>query len=162
MLSNLRNQILNSLIQFITNMKGYKYFCNAVLNDDLFFTIYDYLRFHPQVAREYYHILSTDDFDKLTVEDWKDVAEDAIYWLEHDQLPNVYVLKEDDNSPGMDTWGTLYYQTLAYMGRSKKYTKTIRTMELGEIVNVCRDCIEDFKDLRDEIRELNDKDLEEI
>lgn len=139
-----------------------KVFYNAVLNDDLFFTIYDYLRFHPQAAREYYHILSTDDFENLTVDDWKDVAEDAIFWLEHDQLPKVYVLKADDNSPGMNTWGTLYYQTLAYMGRKKIHGKTIRQMELGEIVKACRDCIENFKDLRDEIREITDTDLTKI
>ena len=90
------------------------------------------------------------------------MAEDAIFWLEHYQLPKVYVIKENDDSPGMNTWGTLYYQTLSYMGRSKKYTKTIRTMELGEIVKVCRECIENMKDLRDQIRELNDQDLEEI
>ena len=143
-------------------MEKNKVFMNAVMNDDLFFTIYDYLRFHPQVAREYYHVLSTDDFNKLTVEDWKDVAEDAIYWLEHDQLPKVYVLKQDDNSPGMDTWGTLYYQTLAYMGRQKNYGKTIRQMELGEIVRECRNCIEDFKRLMDEIRETTYEDLNEI
>lgn len=140
----------------------FKYFFNAVVQEDLFFTIYDYLRFHPQVASEYYKIFTTDDLDKLSVEDWKDVAEDAIYWLEHDQLPKVYVLKDNDNSPGMDTWGTLYYQTLAYMGRKKTYNKTIRQMELGEIVKTCRDCIEDFKDLRDEIREVTDEDLENI
>ena len=140
----------------------FKYFFNAVVHEDLFFTIYDYLRFHPQVAREYYKVLTIDDLDKMSVEDWKDVAEDVIYWLEHDQLPKVYVLNDDGNSPGMDTWGTLYYQTLAYMGRKKIYGKTIRQMELGEIVKACRDCIEDFKDLRDEIRELNDNDLDKI
>lgn len=140
----------------------FKYFFNAVVHEDLFFTIYDYLRFHPQAAHKYYHIITIDDLDKLSVEDWKDVAEDAIYWLEHDQLPKVYKLEENDNCPSMDTWGTLYYQTLAYLGRQKTWGKTIRSMEIWEIVKACQDCIEDFKDLRDEIRELNENDLNKI
>ena len=144
--------------------KKNKIFYNAVIDSDLFYTIYDYLRFHPSVAREYYHILSTDDFNNLTIEDWKDVAEDSIYWLEHDQLPTVYKLNRDDNSPDMSTWGTLYYQTLAYMARvyPKYIGSTIRSMSLEETVHVCIDCIENMKDLKDEIRELNDNDLENI
>lgn len=139
-----------------------KYFLNAVLNIDLFYTIYDYFRFHPQIAHEYYHVLTTDDFNNLTVEDWKNAAEDTIYWLEHNQFLKVYKLNDNDNSPSMETWGTLYYQTLAYMGRKKIYGNTIRQMDLGEILKVCKDCIEDMKVLKDEIRELNDKDLEDI
>jgi len=144
--------------------KKNKIFYNAVIDFDLFYTIYDYLRFHPSVAREYYHILSIDDFDNLTIEDWKDVAEDSIYWLEHDQLPTVYKLNRDDNSPDMSTWGTLYYQTLAYMGRvyPKYIGSTIRSMSLEETVHVCVECIENMKDLKDEIRELNDNDLENV
>lgn len=140
----------------------FKYFFNAVVHEDLFFTIYDYLRFHLQAAREYYHIVTIDDLDKLSVEEWKDVAEDAIYWLEHEQLPKVYKIGENDNSPTRDTWGTLYYQTLAYLGRKNICSKTIRSMEIGEIIKACRDCIEDFKDLRDDIRELNENDLNKI
>lgn len=141
--------------------KKNKVFMNTVMNDDLFFTIYDYLRFHPQVARENYNILTTDDFEKLSVEDWKDVAEDAIYWLEHDQLPKVYVLKQDDNSPSIDTWGTLYYQTLAYMNRNN-IRKSTRQMDIVELVKTCRDCLEDMKNLMDEIRETTYEDLKEL
>ena len=139
----------------------YKYFYNAVIHEDLFFTIYDYLRFNPSAARQY-NIFSTSDLDNLTCEDWKDVAEDAIYWLEHTQFPKIYKLGEDANSPSMDTWGTLYYQTLSYMGRKKIYGKTIRQMEVEEIAKQCRDCIEDFKDLMNEIHEPTDEDLENI
>lgn len=136
-----------------------KVFYNGVIQEDLFFTIYDYLRFHPDVARTYYAVFTTDDFDNLSCEDWKDVAEDAIYWLEHDQLPKVHIIGIDDNSPDMTTWGTLYYQTLAYMDRNKIYHKTIRQMKLNEIVKQCQDCIEEFKNLKDEIREPNDTDI---
>ena len=139
----------------------YKYFYNAVIHEDLFFTIYDYLRFNPSSARQY-NIFSTSDLDNLTCEDWKDVAEDSIYWLEHTQFPKIYKLSEDANSPSMDTWGTLYYQVLSYMGRKKIYGKTIRQMEIEEIAKQCRNCIEDFKDLMDEIHEPTDKDLENI
>ena len=79
----------------------------------MFFTIYDYLRFNPSAARQY-NIFSTSDLDNLTCEDWKDAAEDAIYWLMHNQLPNVTVLDIEDESPSADTWRTLYYQTLTY------------------------------------------------
>ena len=91
-----------------------KVFYNAVLDGDLFFTIYDYLRFHPAEVKEYYNIRTTDDFDNLSLEDWKDLAEDAIFWLEHYQLPEVKML--DDIAPSMNTWGTLYYQTCNYLG----------------------------------------------
>lgn len=141
--------------------KKNKVFMNAVMNDDLFFTIYDYLRFHPQIARKNYNILTTDDFEKLSVEDWKDVAEDTIYWLEHDQLPKVYLLGYDDNSPSMDTWGTLYYQTLAYMSRNNIH-KSTRQMDIVELVKTCRDCLEDMKNLMDEIRETTYEDLKEL
>lgn len=137
-----------------------KVFYNGVIQEDLFFTIYDYLRFHPDVARTYYHVLTIDDFDNLSCEDWKDVAEDAIKWLESKQLPKVHIIGIDDNSPDMDTWGTLYYQTLAYMMRSKNhYTKTIRTMNLDEIVSMCKECIEDFKHLVSEIHEPTDEEV---
>jgi len=142
-------------------MEKNKVFYNAVINEDLFFAIYDYIRFNPDCARQY-HIFSISDLDKLSLEDWKDLAGDTIYWLEHIQFPNIYVLKDDDNSPGIDTWGTLYYQTLSYMGHKKIYGKTIRQMELDEIVKQCRDCIENAKNLRDEIRPLNDNDLNNI
>ena len=48
------------------------------------------------------------------------------------------------------------------MGRKKIYGNTIRQMEVEEITKQCRDCIEDFKDLMDEIHEPTDEDLENI
>ena len=137
-----------------------KVFYNAVIQEDLFFTIYDYLRFNPNVAHQY-NVLSTYDFDNLTCEDWKDVAEDAIFWLMHNQLPKVTTLGIDDDSPSMDTWGTLYYQTLAYIDRKfPVYAHVkIRGSKIETVVHLCNECIEDLKDLIDAIHEPTDEDI---
>lgn len=137
-----------------------KVFYNAVIDLDLFFTMYDYLRFNPGAAK-YYGISSTLDFDNLTLEDWKDLGDDAMRWLEIMQLPKIYVIGADDYSPDSNTWGTLYYQTLNYMGivYPKYKFKTIRTMSRDEIVSVCTECIEYLKEKVKEIREPNDEDI---
>ena len=139
-----------------------KTFYNAVIDGDLFFTIYDYLRFHPCEVKEYYNIKTTDDFDNLTLEDWKDLAEDAIYWLEHTQLPTVNKLTNDDPSPTMETWGTLYYQTCNYLGIREVGEPTLRSRDLNGTVKACINCIEYLKEKMDEIRDVTDEDLEKI
>lgn len=141
-------------------LKQNKVFYNAVLDGDLFFTIYDYLRFNPASARDY-KVFSTYDFDKLTCADWKDLAEDAIFWLEHRQLSKAYSMKGEDCAPDASTWGTLYYQTLTYM-MLKDIRKSTREMEYDELREHCVACINHLKELADEIREPNDKDLENI
>lgn len=136
-----------------------KVFYNAVIDLDLFFTMYDYLRFNPGVAKEY-KVFSTLDFDNLTLEDWKDLGDDTLRWLECMQYPKVHLMLEDEASPTADTWGTLYYQTLNYMGIVyPKYLKTIRTMTFDETKQVCKDCIEYLKEKVKEIREPNDEDI---
>lgn len=139
-----------------------KTFYNAVIDGDLFFTIYDYLRFHPKEVKEYYNIKTTDDFDNLSIDDWKDLAEDAIYWLEHYQLPKVTVLHDDNPAPSMDIWGTLYYQTCNYMGIREVGQPTLHSRDLNGIVKACIGCIEYLKEKRLEIREVTDEDLEKI
>lgn len=138
-------------------IKQNKVFYNVVIDGDLFFTIYDYLRFNPGCARDY-KVFSTRDFDNLILDDWKDLAEDAIFWLEHDQLPKVYVMKGEECTPSPDTWGTLYYQTLNYMA-IKNIRKSIREMTLNETIVHCIACIEYLKELALEIREPNDEDI---
>lgn len=138
----------------------YKYFFNAVIDGDLFFAIYDYIRFHPSAALNDYKIRTTDDFDNLTLEDWKDLAEDAIFWLEHYQLPKVKML--DDIAPSMETWGTLYYQTCNYLGIKEVGQPTLHSRDLNGIVKACINCIEYLKEKRFEIRELDDSDLETL
>ena len=140
-----------------------KVFYNAVIQEDLFFTIYDYFRFNPNAARQY-NVFSTSNLYNLTCEDWKDAAKDAIYWLTNNQLPNVTILGMDDDAPSMDTWGTLYYETLAYIDRnhSKCIGRRIRGSEIETIVCLCNKCIEDLKDLMDAIHEPTDEDIDKI
>ena len=137
-----------------------KTFYNAVIDGDLFFTIYDYIRFHPAAALNDYKIRTTDDFDNLTLEDWKDLADDAIFWLEHYQLPEVKML--DDIAPSMDTWGTLYYQTCNYLGIKEVGQPTLHSRDLNGIVKACINCIEYLTEKMDEIRDVTDNDLENI
>ena len=140
-----------------------KVFYNAVIQEDLFFTIYDYFRFNPNAARQY-NVFSTSNLYNLTCEDWKDAAKDAIYWLTNNQLPNVTILGMDDDAPSMDTWGTLYYETLAYIDRNhlKCIGRRIRGSEIETVINLCNECIEDFKDFIDAIHEPTDEDLDKI
>lgn len=137
-----------------------KIFYNAVINSDLFYTIYDYLRFNREACLDY-KIFSTKDFDCLTYEDWIYLAHDAIKWLEKEQLPKVSELDFEDNSPTADTWGTLYYQTLSFMS-VKNIRKSIRSAKLNEIIDTCNKCIEYLKEEADKIREPNEYDLEKI
>ena len=137
-----------------------KTFYNAVIDGDLFYTIYDYLRFNPAIAKNEYNILSTNDFDKLSYYDWLDLAEGAIFWLENMQLPKVTLLY--DYNPSMDTWGTLYYQTVNYMSIKEVGSPTLRNRDLNGILEACRNCIEYLKEKRLEIREVTDEDLEKI
>ena len=137
-----------------------KTFYNAVIDGDLFFTIYDYLRFHPSAALNDYKIRTTNDFDNLSLEDWGDLAEDAIFWLEHYQLPEVKML--DDIAPSMDTWGTLYYQTVNYISIKEVGQPTLHSRDLNGIVKACINCIEYLKEKRFEIREVTDEDLKNI
>jgi len=137
-----------------------KTFYNAVIDGDLFFTIYDYLRFNPSAALNDYKIRTTNDFDNLSLEDWGDLAEDAIFWLEHYQLPEVKML--DDMAPSMDTWGTLYYQTVNYISIKEVGQPTLHSRDLNGIVKACINCIEYLKEKKFEIREVTDEDLKNI
>ena len=137
-----------------------KIFYNAIIDGDLFYTIYDYLRFNREVCHDY-KIFSTNDFDKLTYEDWIYLAHDTVKWLENEQLPKVHILDIEDNSPSSDTWGTLYYQTLNFMS-IHNIRISLRQSSLNEIVDNCKKCIEYLKGLISKIREPNEYDLENI
>ena len=70
-----------------------KMFYNAVIQSDLFFAIYDYLRFNQQ-ARTIYHFKSLPDFDNFSYEEWTDVAVDTISWLEEKSIAEcTYAIK---------------------------------------------------------------------
>lgn len=139
----------------------YKYFMNAVVHEDLFFAIYDYLRCNSKVAHKH-DIKLVKDFDNLSVKDWKELAEGAIYWLDYYELQRITVIRPEDNAPSLDTWGTLYYQTLAYLAREKSTSKKLSTMDINELREVCEDCIDELKILMDEIHELTEDDLKNM
>ena len=139
-----------------------KTFYNAVIDGDLFFTIYDYLRCNTKEVREFYNIKTTDDFDNLSLENWKDLSEDAVDWLEHIQLPLVEKLNKDDSAPTMETWGTLYYQTCNYLGIKEVGEPTLRSRDLDGTIKACINCIEYLKEKIGEIRDITDDDLEKI
>ena len=141
-------------------IKQNKVFYNAVIDVDLFFTIYDYLRFNREACHDY-KIFSTDNFDDLSYEDWIYLAHDTVKWLTNEQLPKVYSMQDIDVSPQADTWGTLYYQTLNYMA-IKGIRESIHNMTIEQTVEKCKDTIQYLKSKIDEMREPTDYDLENI
>ena len=138
-------------------IKQNKVFYNVVLDSDLFFTIYDYLRFNREACHDY-KIFSTDNFDDLSYEDWIYLAHDTIKWLTDEQLPKVYSMQDIDISPQADTWGTLYYQTLNYMA-IKNIRESIHNMTTEQTVEKCKAAIQYLKSKIDEMREPNDNDI---
>ena len=62
-------------------------------NEDLFYTIYDYLRFVKPEKWNFIH--STDDFNFMLPDEVKDLANDAVNWLENDLLPKINIWNKD-------------------------------------------------------------------
>lgn len=143
-------------------VKQNKVFYNVVIDVDLFFTIYDYLRFNREACHDY-KIFSTDNFDDLSYEDWIYLAHDTIKWLKEVQLPKVYAIKDVDIdiSPSSDTWGTLYYQTLNYKS-IHNIRESLHAMNREQTIEQCKACIDYLKSKIDEMREPTDYDLENI
>ena len=99
---------------------------NAVIDIDLFYTIYDWMRWHQTALERDFNVRTMYDFDNLTLEDWIDLADTAIMWLEQKQLPNVIKMNNDCPAPSNDEFGgfgTLYYQTLAYMNNHHPFVQ---------------------------------------
>lgn len=140
-------------------MKKFSIQYNAVIDIDLFYTIYDWMRTHPDALKRDFNVITMHDFDNLTLEDWKDLADTAIYWLEKIQLPIVYYMCDNMDSPSLDSWGTLYYQTLSYMNDNHAWEPTYRIRSFEDQISLCKECIENLKKLRNEIREPNDNDI---
>lgn len=141
-------------------LKQNKVFDNFVIDGDLFFTIYDYLRFN-KYARDHNNIHTLYDLEKFNVDQAKELAKEAINWLKEVQFPNIYQLGFDDSSPDSGTWGTLYYQTLNYM-MIVGAEHSIRKGDLNVTIMWADKTIEYLKSLIDEIREPNDEDLNNI
>lgn len=136
-----------------------KAFYNAVLDTDLYYLIYEYIRSHYQTIVDKYAIKDWYDLDNATVDTWKALGTNAIDWLETEQLPKVYELMHDDNAPNGDTWGVLYYQTLSYMDKNYRGLATFRGRNATEQRQICIECINDLRNLVTEIRELTEEDI---
>ena len=85
-------------------------------NEDLFYTIYDYLRFEKPEKWNFIHDL--DDFSFVDIPEMKDLANDACNWLEN-FLPSIH-----GNTIDSLAKNTLYYMTLAYMSSHNEYWGT--------------------------------------
>jgi hypothetical protein len=112
--------------------ESYSVFDSFKCNEDLFYTIYDYLRFVKPEKWKMIH--STDDFNYLLPEEVKDLAKDAVNWLETDLLRNVNLWDKELGAP--HEWATLYYMTLAYLN-THNWTKSLYSMKLDEREFVC-------------------------
>ena len=85
-------------------------------NEDLFYTIYDYLRFEK--PEKWNFIKTLDDFSFVDVPEMKDLATDACNWLE------TFVSSIHGNDVDSLAKNTLYYMTLAYMCSHDEYWGT--------------------------------------
>ena len=139
-------------------LKQTKVFYNFVIDGDLFYTIYDYLRFSGNEVRDHNNIHTLYDFDNITLENAKQLANDAIEWLQNVQLKKVYKVNFDDDSPRSDTWGTLYYQTLNYMAIVGA-EHSIRMGDLATTIEWCKRTIDYLFKLIEEIHEPTDEDI---
>lgn len=135
-----------------------KVFYNFVIDGDLFYTIYDYLRFN-KYACDHNNIHTLYDLENFNIDQAKSLANETINWLREVQFPKIYQVGLDDNSPDSTTWGTLYYQTLNYMAIVGA-EHSIRKGDLNVTKLWANKTIEYLKDLIDDIREPNDEDLD--
>ena len=85
-------------------------------NEDLFYTIYDYLRFEK--PEKWNFIKSLDDFSFVDVPEMKDLAADACNWLE------TFVSSINGYDVDSIAKNTLYYMTLSYMNSHNEYWGT--------------------------------------
>jgi len=85
-------------------------------NEDLFYTIYDYLRFEK--PEKWNFIETLDDFSFVDVPEMKELANDACNWLDT-FIPSINEYDVDSIAKN-----TLYYMTLAYMNLHDEYIGT--------------------------------------
>lgn len=85
-------------------------------NEDLFYTIYDYLRFER--PEKWNFIQDLDDFSFVDVPEMKDLATDACNWLA------TFINSISDGDVDSIAKNTLYYMTLAYMNSYDEYFGT--------------------------------------
>ena len=85
-------------------------------NEDLFYTIYDYLRFEK--PEKWNFIKTLDDFSFVDIPEMKDLANDACNWLA------TFINGISDGDVNSIAKNTLYYMTLAYMSSHDEYRGT--------------------------------------
>lgn len=85
-------------------------------NEDLFYTIYDYLRFER--PEKWNFIKTLDDFSFVDVPEMKDLATDACNWLD------TFVSSINGYDVDSIAKNTLYYMTLSYMNSHDEYWGT--------------------------------------
>ena len=122
-----------------------KVFDQFKCNEDLFYTVYDYLRFMKPAKWKDIH--SIDDLNYLLVEEMKDLATDAVNWLETliDKIPVIAESTYDEKT-------TLYYMILSYMG---KYHVWEPAYSLRNYENRKQLGVETVKWLRDNIEKIS-------
>ena len=85
-------------------------------NEDLFYTIYDYLRFER--PEKWNFIQDLDDFSFVDIPEMKDLATDAYNWLA------TFINSISGGDVDSIAKNTLYYMTLAYMNSHDEYFGT--------------------------------------
>lgn len=115
---------------------GYSIFDAFKCNEDLFYTIYDYLCFIKPEKWNFIH--STDDFNFMLPDEVKDLANDAVNWLENDLLPKINIWNKEAGSPS--EWSTLYYMALAYMNEIS-YFASMYKADFKEREFICKNTI---------------------
>ena len=106
-------------------------------------TMEDYSKISKESGFVYYG--KSSDMDTL-----KDLANDAVNWLENDLLPKINIWNKDAGSP--TEWSTLYYMALAYVNSTKNNIKSLYIMNDNELEFYCKMVI---KWLRNNIEKIS-------
>ena len=106
-------------------------------------TMEDYSKISKESGFVYYG--KSSDMDTL-----KDLANDAVNWLENDLLPKINIWNKDAGSP--TEWSTLYYMALAYANSTKNNIKSLYIMNDNELEFYCKMVI---KWLRNNIEKIS-------
>ena len=114
---------------------------------------------HYEDVKNNYKIINGWDYEDADYSTFKGLANDTIDWIEREQFRSIYYLKPNDDSPSKDNWGTLYYQVLAYMDRHCRGEFSFRHRTEAEQIDLCKRCIDNLKELANQIRETKEEDL---
>lgn len=129
---------------------------NAVVDYDLYYMLIDYLKYSQSKSTlETLTILANSSLDEYV-----NLANDAITWLEEAQLSKVTHLTYEDDAP--KDWTTLYYQVLSYMNEECLGEPSYRSRPAESQLELCVRCINALRQRASEIREPNDEDVDKL